>query len=78
MRHYFSLPRPIPGHAGGMHPPTVRGSLPASARAVQRLAARLSGAIAGTVDLPAIAVVRPRRPGSRTARTRTHGQIPER
>ena len=56
MRHYFSLPRPIPGHPGSMHPPTVRGSLPASARSVQRLAARLSGTIAVAVDLPAIAV----------------------
>jgi hypothetical protein len=55
-RHYFSLPRPIPGHPGSMHPPTVRGSLPASTRSVQRLAARLSGAIAVAVDLPAIAV----------------------
>jgi hypothetical protein len=55
MRHYFSLPRPIPGHPGGMHPPTPPGSLPAPARSVQRLAARLSGAIAVAVDLPAIA-----------------------
>jgi hypothetical protein len=47
--------RPIPGHPGGMHPPTPQGSLPASARAVQRLAARLCGAIAVAVDLPAIA-----------------------
>ena len=47
--------RPIPGHPGGMHPPTPQGSLPASARSVQRLAARLSGAIAAAVDLPAIA-----------------------
>jgi hypothetical protein len=34
----------------------VRGSLPASARSVQRLPARLSGAITFAVDLPAIAV----------------------
>ena len=39
-----------------MHPPTVRGSLPASARSAQRLPARLSGTIAVAVDLPAIAV----------------------
>jgi hypothetical protein len=51
----FRQLRPIPGHPGGMHPPTLRGSLPASARSVQRLAARLSGAIAAAVDLPAIA-----------------------
>jgi hypothetical protein len=46
MRHYFSVPRPIPSHPGGVHPPAPRGSLPASARSVQGLAARLSGAIA--------------------------------
>ena len=47
--------RPIPGHPGGMHPPTLRASLPASARSAQRLAAGLSGAIDTAVDLPAIA-----------------------
>jgi len=73
MRHYFSGPaichsnadavgtlsqlRPIPGHPRGMHPPTSPGLLPASARSVQRLAARLCGAITVAVDLPAIAAV---------------------
>jgi len=51
----FRQLRPIPRHPGGMHPPTPRGSLPVSARSVQRLAARLPGAIAVAVDLPAIA-----------------------
>src|SRR4249920_1809097 len=66
MRHYFSRPngdaggtlgqlRPIPGHAGGMHPPPPSGLLTASARSAQRLAAGLSGAIGTAVDLPPIA-----------------------
>jgi hypothetical protein len=38
-----------------MHPPTSPGLLPASARSVQRLAARLSGAIAVAVNPPAMA-----------------------
>src|SRR5271166_1949208 len=46
--------RPIPDHPGGMHPTPPPGLLPASARSAQRQAACLSGAIAGTVDLPAI------------------------
>ena len=51
----FRQLRPIPGHPGGMLPATPRGSLPALARSVQRLAARLFGATAVAVDLPAIA-----------------------
>jgi hypothetical protein len=47
--------RPISGHPGGMHPTPPPGLLTASARSVQRLAARLSGAAAAAVDLPAIA-----------------------
>jgi hypothetical protein len=51
----FRQLRPIPGHPGGMLPATPRASLPALARCVQRLTARLCGAIAVAVDLPAIA-----------------------
>jgi hypothetical protein len=51
----FRQLRPIPGHPGSMLPPTPRGSLPAPARSVQRLAACLSSAIDTAVNLPAIA-----------------------
>jgi hypothetical protein len=42
MRHYFSLPRPIPGHPGGMHSRIPRGPLPALTHSMQHLAARLT------------------------------------
>jgi hypothetical protein len=51
----FRQLRPVPGHPGGMLAATPRGRLPALARCVQRLTARLCGAITVAVDLPAIA-----------------------
>jgi hypothetical protein len=53
MRHYFSA-RPKPTHPSGMLPPAAMGLLIAFARILERLATRLSGAIAATVDLPAV------------------------
>ena len=46
---------PIPGHPGGMCRAASPGLLPASACTVQRVPARLSGAIAVAIDLSAIA-----------------------
>jgi hypothetical protein len=53
MRHYFSA-RPKTAHPGGMLPAAAMGLLIALAGLAERLATRLSGAVAAAVDLPAV------------------------
>jgi hypothetical protein len=55
MRHYFSLPRPIPVHPRSVRSPAGKACLVASGRRSLGLAACAMRAVAAAVDLAAVA-----------------------
>jgi hypothetical protein len=55
MRHYFSLPRPIPVHPRGVRSPAGKACLVALGGRSLRLPPRATGAVTATVNLAAVA-----------------------
>ncbi len=55
MRHYFSLPRPVPVHPSGVCSPAGKACLVAPGGRLLGLSARTTRAVAAAVDLAAVA-----------------------